>query len=102
MQNVTEHILARKIPLHAKNRPLFYLPTKSTALDAAIYLDPEHFMYLDEICRNHEKVPFSTVLENDDIVTYSFSHEKQISSKWLDAIHSGISRWKIQKHLEEL
>ncbi len=70
MQSVTEHILARKIPLHSKSNPLFYLPIKSTALDAAIYLFPENFNYLDSIYRNNEKVPFHTVLENNDIILY--------------------------------
>ena len=101
MKSVTAHVLARKIPLHSKLRPLFYLPVKSTILDAAIYLDPTHFHRIDCIYKNHEKVPFYTVLENDDIITYELSAKSTLSKQWLEYIHSGIARWRIHDHLNK-
>ncbi len=47
------------------------MPIKSTVLDAAIYLESKNFHRIDEIYRNHEKVPFHTSLENDDIITFT-------------------------------
>lgn len=75
MQSVTEHILARKIPLHSEIRPLFYLPIKSTALDAAIYLSSSNFDHLDALYRNGEKVPFHTVLEDNDIIKFEYAEQ---------------------------
>lgn len=95
MQSVTTHILARKIPLHSKERPLFYLPIKSTILDAVIYLNGNNFDRIESVYRNHEKVPMHTVLEYDDIITYTISPEKTIQKKWNECVHSGISRWRI-------
>ncbi len=46
------------------------MPIKSTALDAVIYLEPKNFHRVESIYRNHEKVPFHTLLENDDIITF--------------------------------
>lgn len=96
MKSVTAHVLARKIPLHSKLRPLFYLPVKSTILDAAIYLDPTNFHRIDCIYKNHEKVPFHTVLENDDIITYTLADKPTVSKKWLESVNSGISVWRIE------
>ncbi len=101
MDSVTQHILARKIPLHNKARPLFYMPVKSTALDAAIYLDPGHFHHIDAIYKNHEKIPFHTVLDNDDIITIHLSENTTIDKKWLEYVHSGIARWRIQTRLNK-
>jgi len=70
MTSVTEHILARKIRLHSKTQHLFYMPIRSTVLDAVVYLEPKKFQYTDSIYRNHEKVPFYTPLEDDDIITF--------------------------------
>lgn len=101
MESVTQHILARKIPLHNKNRPLFYMPIKSTVLDAVIYLDPTNFHRIDSVYRNHEKVPFHTVLENDDIITYHLGEKSTIATKWNEYVHSGIARWRIQSHIDK-
>lgn len=101
MESVTAHILARKIPLHSKNRPLFYMPVKSTVLDAAAYLDPVHFHRIESIYRNHEKVPLYTQLENDDIITYNLAGKSTISKQWLEYVHSGIARWRIHDHLNK-
>jgi len=98
MQSVTEHILARKIPLHSESKPLFYLPVKSTGLDAAIYLLPHQFDYLESIYRNGEKVPPHTILENNDIVTFTFQEKQSIKKQWIKFVHSGISKWRIRKH----
>ncbi len=100
MKSVTEHILARKIPIHSKSKPLFYMPIKLTVLDAVIYLDPGHFMHIDEIYRNHEKVPFYTMLENNDIITYTLSEKPRILHKWLEYSNSGISRWRIEQYFK--
>lgn len=101
MKSVTGHILARKIPLHSEHRPLFYMPIKTTVLDTIIYLDPLNFHKTETIYRNHEKVPFYTVVDNDDIITYSLSKESTISKKWLEFSQSGISQWRIQSHLSK-
>ncbi len=98
MKSVTEHILARKIPLHSASRHLFYLPIKSTALDAAIYLHPEKFHTLEMIYKNNEKVPLHTPLENDDILTFSFWEKSTIEKKWEEYVHSGISIWRIEQY----
>ena len=99
MQSVTEHILARKIPLHSEIRTLFYLPIKSTALDAAIYLSPERFDYIEGIYRNNEKIPLHTTLENNDIVTFMYSEEKMLKQEWIEFVHSGVSKWRIRNHM---
>lgn len=99
MQSVTEHILARKIPLHSEKNPLFYLPVKSSALDAAIYLLPEKFQYLDTVWRNGEKVPLHTSLENNDILLFTYAPEKTIQQQWSEFVHSGISKWRIRNHI---
>lgn len=96
MQSVTEHILARKIPLHSESRPLFYLPILSTALDAAIYLSPDRFNYIDAIYRNNEKIPLHTVLENNDIVTFTYAQEPILRDEWTEFVHSGVSKWRIR------
>ncbi len=101
MRSVSEHVLARKIPVHAKIRPLFYMPIKSTVLDAVIYLDPGHFDHVSEIFRNHEKVPFHTVLENDDIITYTLDEKPTLTKHWLESVHSGISRWRVQNKINK-
>ncbi len=101
IKSVTEHILARKIPIHSKIRPLFYMPIKSTALDAAIYLEPKNFHRIESIYRNHEKVPFHTPLENDDIITFTLTEKPTISKKWLEAAPSGIARWRIKTYLKK-
>ncbi len=101
MESVTAHILARKIPVHSNSRPLFYMPIKSTILDAAIYLDPLNFERIEAMYRNHEKVPGYTVLENDDIITYDLAKKPTISKKWLEHIHSGIARWRIHLSLNK-
>lgn len=98
MQSVTEHILARKIPLHSEKNPLFYLPVKSSALDAAIYLMPDKFQYLDTVYRNGEKVPLHTPLENNDILIFSHTSEITIQQQWSNLVHSGISKWRIRNH----
>lgn len=102
MQSVTEHILARKIPLHSESRPLFYLPVKSTALDAVIYLAPERFDSLEGIYRNSEKIPLHTVLENNDIITFTCSKTKTLQKQWIEFVHSGISKWRIRKHISNM
>lgn len=99
IKSVTEHILARKIPIHSKTRPLFYMPIKSTALDAVIYLEPKNFHCIEYIYRNHEKVPFHTLLENDDIITFSLGDKNTLSKEWLEAAPSGIARWRIKSYL---
>lgn len=96
MQSVTEHILARKIPLHSESRPLFYLPIRSTALDAVIYLSPERFDYIDAIYRNNEKIPMHTVLENNDIITFTYAKETSLKDEWIESVHSGVSKWRIR------
>lgn len=101
MKSVTEHILARKIPLHSKIRPLFYMPIKSTVLDAAIYLDPINFHRIDSIQKNHEKVPFYTTLENDDIITFTLAEKSTIKKQWLEYTHSGIASWRVRTHLDK-
>ena len=101
MQSVTEHILARKIPLHSKSKPLFYLPVKSTALDAGIYLFPERFQTIVGIYRNDEKVPPHTVLENHDIIWIEFGETETLQQNWLDIVHSDVSKWKIMQKLKE-
>ena len=100
MKSVTEHILARKIPIHSKQKPLFYMPIKLTALDAVIYLDPLIFTHIDEIYKNHEKVPFYTTLENNDIITYTIREKPSIVHKWLEYSNSGISRWRIEEYFK--
>ena len=101
MKSVSEHVLARKIPLHSKDRPRFYMPIKSTILDAVTYLDPAHFHHLESVYRNHEKVPLYTVLDNDDIITYTLSEKPTVTKQWLEFSHSGVSRWRIQSHLDK-
>lgn len=96
MQSVTEHILARKIPLHSKSKPLFYLPIRSTALDAVIYLEPENFDFIDAIYRNNEKVPPHTTLENNDIITFTSSNTSVLNENWTEFVHSGVSKWRIR------
>lgn len=98
MQSVTEHILARKIPLHSEKNPLFFLPIKSSALDAAIYLMPDIFQYLDSVYRNGEKIPFHTPLENNDILILNYSTVITIQDQWSNLVHSGISKWRIRNH----
>lgn len=102
MKSVTEHVLARKIPLHSKSRPLFYMPIKSTVLDAAIYLDPVNFYRIESVYRNLEKTPFHTVLENDDIITFALSEESTLAEKWMESAHSGIARWRIKSYLSKI
>ncbi|MCB9807301.1 hypothetical protein H6768_05500 [Candidatus Peribacteria bacterium] len=102
MQSVTEHILARKIPLHSEIKPLFYLPVKSTALDATIYLSPEKFDYIESIYRNGEKIPPHTILENNDIITFMYAEKQTIKKQWLDFVRSGVSKWRIRKHLSKI
>ncbi len=99
MKGVTEHILARKIPIHSPQKPLFYMPIKSTVLDAAIYLDPANFVCIDEIYKNHEKVPFYTVLDNNDIITFSLKEKPTVLHKWLEYAHSWVSHWRIEEYL---
>lgn len=100
MQSVTEHILARKIPLHSKQKPLFYLPIRSTALDAVIYLAPDKFDCIDAVYRNNEKVPLHTILENNDIITFGISEKSTIKDEWKDFAHSGISKWRIRNFMK--
>ena len=76
------------------------MPIKSTVLDAAIYLDPLHFSQIDEIHKNHEKVPFYTLLENNDIITYTLKEKPSILHKWLEFTHSGVSRWRIAEYFK--
>ncbi len=100
MKSVTEHILARKIPLHSEPRPLFYMPIKSTAIDAAIYLFPDKFSSITDVYRNGEKVPLHTILENNDIITVFFDEEKRtIKKEWIEFSHSGVSKWRIKNAL---
>lgn len=101
IKSVTEHILARKIPIHSKTKHLFYMPIKSTVLDAVIYLEPKDFYRIESIYRNHEKVPFHTPLENDDIITFTLGEKSTISKQWLDAAPSGIARWRIKSYLKK-
>lgn len=77
------------------------MPIKSTVLDAAIYLEPKNFHRIESIYRNHEKVPFYTPLENDDIITFTLTEKPTISKKWLEAAPSGIARWRIKTYLKK-
>ncbi len=99
MQSVTEHILARKIPLHSETKPLFYLPIKSTALDAAIYLTPDKFDYISAIYRNNEKIPLHTTLEDNDIIRLVYDEDKKIKNEWTEFVHSWVSKWRIRNHI---
>jgi GTP diphosphokinase / guanosine-3',5'-bis(diphosphate) 3'-diphosphatase len=99
IKSITEHILARKIRIHSKTRHLFYMPIKSTVLDAVIYLEPQLFHSIEHIYRNHEKVPFYTLLEEDDIITFSLADKETISKKWIKSVSSGITQWRIESYL---
>lgn len=88
MESVTNHILARKIPLHAEIKPVFHIPIKSTVLDAIIYLEPKKFVSIDVIYKNSEPVPPYTPVENDDIITYTISEKITIEQSWLQYVHS--------------
>jgi len=101
IKSVTEHILARKIRIHSKTRHLFYMPIRSTVLDAVIYLEPLSFHSIEHIYRNHEKVPFYTPLEDDDIITFSLADKVTITKKWLNSVSSGITQWRIQTYLNK-
>lgn len=101
IKSVTEHVLARKIRIHSKTRHLFYMPIKSTVLDAVVYLEPLSFHSIEHIYRNHEKVPFYTLLEDDDIITFSYANKATITKKWLKSISSGIAQWRIKSYLNE-
>lgn len=77
------------------------MPIRSTVLDAVIYLEPKDFYRIESIYRNHEKVPFHTPLENDDIITFTLGKKSTISKQWLDAAPSGIARWRIKSYLKK-
>lgn len=100
MESVTDHILARKVPLHSKEKPVFYLPIKSTILDAIMYLEPKKFAYIGSMRKNNDPVPPYTPLENDDIITYDFSDEPTIDRSWLEYVHSWVSHWKIEQYIK--
>jgi GTP diphosphokinase / guanosine-3',5'-bis(diphosphate) 3'-diphosphatase len=101
MTSVTEHILARKIRLHSKTQHLFYMPIKSTVLDGVVYLEPKKFQYIDSIYRNHEKVPFYTPLEDDDIITFDLWDSPTVTKQWLEFVSSGIAQWRILSYLDK-
>lgn len=99
IESVREHVFARKIPLHTCERPLFYIPAGLTIHDSIIYLEPERFPYIQDIYRNHEKTPLSTLVEYDDIITYTFGEHIEPRNLRYESVHSGISRWRISRSI---
>lgn len=94
-------MLLPKICVHNPEKGEKYIPQNSSALDAGIRFFPEFFFQIQKIRINNTPVGFDTLLKKNDIITFEFGTDSQISLEWILQVRSAYGKFQIQKILKE-
>jgi ppGpp synthetase/RelA/SpoT-type nucleotidyltranferase len=80
--------LDKNITVMTENNAIKKIPTHSTVLDFAYYLNPELGHHCNKVYVNNRLVSFDTILKDGDRVKIDCSATQKPSSKWLKFVNS--------------
>lgn len=97
---LSQDILARKITIHGREFGAKEFPERSLLIDILVRLYPDIFQNFIAATRNGKPITLSEMLEDNDIVTFAFSTNPQISLYWKRHTSSPFTLYAINKYFE--
>ena len=80
---------------------MFHLPLKSTALDFACITIPDKLVYIQYVKVNGRKHWLDTVLQDGDMIEFSFSESCNLESSWMKCVYTRMAKKNLKELLEQ-